>query len=405
MDKQNFSEIYDSSILKYANAIGDISKIINEVNIFPIGVLAPFLIISLLLYSILRYVKLKRRHRAERIVYNEHLYREEELMLLERNRGVDKITYQLMMLISLLDVMCAIVPLGPAIVSFSNEQLLEKYQQECCEYHCHIIFSLMTKSLFARLYISLSKSLLLTEISLIRLLVHHLIDVYRDRIKHTNFKIHFATLAVKITFIISLDAIIYTFIPNLIISLMVLLVEYNYLRIGLKDLGSATKLYIFELERDYPGRRKTREFKLGYNLYRILSPLLSIGIFSILISVLFLFNVMPMWDFIANFNCAVHSVFHVSHKTIFYDLSQSPAISKLIYNILQLVQNIFVSLSTLSFVYPFTIFFTFYAVNQLILYYRMRRSGYPARRPELITELLNWHRSGYNLKNPNYFAV
>ena len=384
---------------KITSVLSEIARVINYINILPMGFLGPLLSVSLLLYTTRAYVRLQRRHRADNILFNQENCREEELKLRELNYTVNKKKYVLMLLVSLAELSCLLIPLGPFLITILNNTTTIHYfgkKQPSCEQV--LIMNLMTQHISARMYIAFSRATLFVFLSLLRLLVTYLTNAYRERLRHTNFRKHFIWLCIITFLMVELDIIRYTFVPNLFISLLIILMEYVLLWRSLKDLRWATKWKVIDLERDHPNESKTKSFKMGSRVYRIFSHLLAIGIFNVTLSLLFLFNIIPIFDFLTHTNYYLHAIYPIQSR-LFINLTVDCSIIKLISQILYIQLNVFVTLTTLATIYPFSLYFAILIVNDFILWLRRRNQGYPVRRPEIITSLLEWHRQYYVYKH------
>ena len=375
--------------------LSKISQIINYTNILPMGVMGPILSVSLLLYTIREIFKLKRRYKAEQILFHADNCSEDELKIRELNYTVNMRKYTLMLLVSLTELACLFTPLAPFVItllsSTNSYQFVEKRLIKCGG---TLALDLMIQHISVRIYIGIARALLFVFLSLLRLLVTYLANVYRERLKYTKFRKHFAWMFILAVSMVYFDILMYTFVPNLFITFLILLIEYVLLWRSLKDLRWATKWKSIDLERDHPNEVKTKSFKMASRVYRTFSHLLSVGIFSMTMSLLIMTNVLPIFGFLPHINCYLHVIYPIE-STLVINLTIDNSVLELITQILYLMLDLFVTLGTLSAIYPISLYFALLILNDFVFWLRRRNKEYPVTRPELITGLLEWHRKYY----------
>eukprot|EP00800_Vazella_pourtalesii_P003925 TRINITY_DN1416_c2_g1_i1.p1 TRINITY_DN1416_c2_g1~~TRINITY_DN1416_c2_g1_i1.p1 ORF type:complete len:404 (-),score=22.31 TRINITY_DN1416_c2_g1_i1:76-1287(-) len=393
-----------TEVYRIIEVIGRITLLLNYANTLPNGILAPVISFFAFLYTIAGLIKTRRCYRAELIIYNITSCSEEELTLRRLNYSINMTKYKLMLIVCLLELCCILIPVGPYVITLvvSQHEFHERIERFASKCGSDIVLKLMTHNLPSRLYVAFCKAAILAFFASLRVLLVYLTNVYRERLKYNNFRKHFLHLALKLMYLIPFDIMRYTFIPNLFIYIVILLWEYVLLWKALKDLRWATKWKLIDLERDYPSQVITINFRMGTKLYRIVSYLLSIGIFFLIISILSLFNIRPIFDLVTHPNCYIHEVYPISPSyelpAEFIDISTE----YLIISLITLLENIFVVLVTFILVYPNAAFFLVLVIATVINWFKKRNTGYPTRRPELITQLLAWHRGGYASRHMFY---
>ena len=383
--------------------IDEMTVLLNYANTLPNGILAPMISFCAFSYTIIGLIKTRRWYKAEQIIYNITSCREEELILRRLNYTINMTKYKLMLIVCLMEWCCILIPVGPYIITLVEQyefhERIDNFTSKCGS---DLVLELITHNLPTRIYIAFAKAALLAFITSLRVLLIYLTNVYRERLKYNNFRKHFLHLILKLIYVIPFDIMRYTFLPNLFIYIIILLWEYVLLWKALKDLRWATRWKLIDLKRDYPSQAITTNFKLGSKIYKITSHLISIGIFFLILAVLFLFNIRPIFDLATHLNCYIHEVYPISTNYTLPEAVIDKIAESLIISVLILLENIFVVLCTFFLVYPYAVLFLVLVIGTVHNWYKKRNTGYPTRRPELITQLLEWHRGRYASRHMNY---
>ena len=392
---------------RISHELSRVTGILNYMSVVPMGILGPILSVSLLLYTVRAFVILQRRYRAEAILFNQDNCREDELQVRELNYNVNRQKYILILFVSLAEMACLAIPIGPFIVTYLYKNKREaKLLFENKEISCgdSLTLNVMTHHVSARIYLAIARALLFVFLSLLRLLVTYLTNAYRERLKYTKFRKHFLWMFILTILMVSLDIQRYTFVPNLFVGICIILTEYVLVWRSLKDLRWATKWKLIDLQRDSPNEFKTRKFKTASNIYRKFSHLLSIGLFSMLMALLIMSNVLPIFDFLTHISYYLPAIYPRT-APLLIDFKINCSVIDLIQQTLYLMLNLFLTLATLTTIYPFSFYFTILILNEFIFWMRRRNSQYPRARPELITSLLEWHRKYYVYKQDSAIII